>query len=478
MLKPDEKETEKVFTNRFMVDEDMKKRYPNIDQRMAVAHKQFKAHQDHEDLEEITGREIFRAGTFYGRKYTEADLDAIANNTNELIAAGKHRAPSKLGHDDAQTFAKINGLPAVGWVSRVFRKGASLFADFVDVPAIVAKAIKEKLYNSVSSEIYLDEHAKREFGVKGPVLRAVAWLGADIPKVKGMTPLAALLDDSEDEVAIVRLEDEPKPKLMVPANRHPYGALVKVNGKPDIHVVHGVHADGSYSTHGLKDPNQLEQFVAHDKCELLTDQEAAAAFKISEEPGVSGEAGTDKASGKKDKEVTMTEEEIKKLQADKAESDRKAAEALKFGEEEKTKREALELKNKESRIAAFCEANKAILIPALQPKFKTLALAQSATVKFDDKEVEPLEAFLSLTEDILKAKAVPEGELPEGKDKGESSTDAIAKLEEQYKSSGKGKDDVRNADLAVKAEKYAEEHKCSYREALLALSKPENKEDK
>lgn len=477
MLKPDAKETEKAFTNRFMSDDDMKKQYPNIDQRMAMAHKQFKSAQDHEEYEEISGREIFKAGTYYGRKYSEADLDTIVKNTNDLIAAGKHRAPSKLGHDDAQTFAKINGLPAVGWVSRVFRKGASLFADFVDVPAIVAKAIKAKLYNSVSSEIYLDEHAKREFGVKGPVLRAVAWLGADVPKVKGMTPLAAMLGDSEDEVVIVRLEDEVSGKLMVPANRHPYGALVKVNGKEDVHVVHAVHPDGTYSTHGLKDSNQLEQFVAHDKCVLLTDQEAAQAFKISEEPGVSGEAGTDKASGKKDKEVKMTEEEIKKLQADKAESDKKLAEALKFGEEEKSKRAALELKAKENRIAEFCEAHKTVLIPALQPKFKTLALAQSAAVKFDDKEVEPLEAFLSLTEEILKAKVVTLGETPEGGEEG-ASTDEVAKLEEQYKSSGKGKDDVRNADLAVKAEKYAEEHKVSYREALTALSKPENKEDK
>lgn len=472
MLKPNANETEKAFTTRFMSDEDMKKEYPNIDQRMAVANKQFKTSQDHEEYAEILGREIFKAGTYYGRKYSEADLDTIAKNTNELIAEGKHRAPSKLGHDDSQTFAKMNGLPAVGWVTRVFRKGTSLFADFADVPKLVADAIQKKLYNSVSSEIYLEEHAKREFGVKGPVLRAVAWLGADVPKVKGMSPLAALLDDSEDDVAIVKLED----KLMVPANRHPYGALVKVNGREDVHVVHGVHPDGTYSTHGLKDQSQVENFVAHDKCVLLNEAEAAAAFKISEEHGETGEPGTDKASGKNKQEVKMTEQEIQALKAKAEEADRKAAEALKFGEEEKQKRMALELKGKEARIASFCETHKAVLIPALQPKFKTLALAQSAAVKFDDKEVEPLDAFLSLTEEILKAKVVSLGEIPEGEKGDKENGSEVAKLEEQFKSSGKGKDDVRNADLAVKAEKYAEEHKCSYREALLAVSKT-NKED-
>ena len=174
----------------------------------------------------------------------------------------------------------------------------------------------------------------------------------------------------------------------------------------------------------------------------------------------------------------MTEQEIAALKAQAETAEKKAAEALKFGEEEKAKRTALELKAKESRIAEFCEAHKTVLIPALQPKFKTLALAQSAAVKFDDKEVEPLEAFLTLTEDILKAKAVTLGEVPGGDKTGEPSTDEVAKLEEKFKTSGKGKDDVRNADLAVKAEKYAEEHKCSYREALLALSKTDNKEDK
>jgi hypothetical protein len=275
----------------------------------------------------------------------------------------------------------------------------------------------------------------------------------------------------------VRLEDAPAGKLMVPANRHPYGALVKVNGGEDVHVVHAVHPDGTYSTHSLRDNNKYEQFVPHEKCQLLTEAEAAAAFKLSEEHGKAGDAGADKASGKNHKEVTMTEQEIEALKADKAASDQKAAEALKFGEEQKKKLEALELKGKEDRIAAFCDTHKAVLIPALQPKFKTLALAQSAVVKFDDKEVQPLEAFLSLTEEILKAKAVPTGETPEGKEKGEASTDATVKLEETFKNSGKGKDDVRNADLAVKAEKYAEEHKCSYREALLKLSQTEKKED-
>jgi hypothetical protein len=194
--------------------------------------------------------------------------------------------------------------------------------------------------------------------------------------------------------------------------------------------------------------------------------------KISEEPGVPSDAGSDKASGKNQKEVKMTEQEIADLKARADKAEKEKAEALKFGEEEKSKRVALELKGKEARIASFCEAHKETLTPALQPKFKALALAQSSAVKFDDKEVEPLEAFLIFAEDLLKAKKV---DLSETKDGDKDDTDAAKKLGDQYK--GNGKDEIRNADLAAQAEKYAEEHTVPYRDALLICSQ-KNKEGK
>lgn len=438
MPKPNENETEKAFISRFMNDDTMKAEYPNIDQRLAVANKAWKASLLAE-LEEMSGVEVFRAGSYYGRTYTEADLEDIAKNTNELIAAGKHRAPSKLGHDDNQTFAKLSGLPAVGWVAKVVRKGKSLFADFVGVPKVVKDAIDKNLYNSVSSEIYLPEHSEKEFGVRGMVLRAVAWLGADVPKVKGMAPLSAYFNDHGNEASV---------------------AVV------------------AFSTQDPTNPLVETKDASKEKLEPLSEGSKGEPKISNEEPSKPGETGAGKASEEKSKEVTMTEAEIKALQQELETAKAKAAEALKFGETEKQKREALELKAKQDRIAAFCESHKETLTPALQPKFTALALAQSSVVIFDDKEVDTLEVFLGFTEEVLKAKKVDLSEHKEdgeGKDKQPEPTE-IQKLEEKYRKSQKDAPEVRNAEFALKVAKYAEDNKVSYKDALLAVSKI--KEDK
>src|SRR2546425_12998446 len=72
----------------------------------------------------IQGVEIFKAGTWNGDTYTEADLDAIASAAK---AAG-YGIPLKLGHKE------VAGEPAAGWVENLVRRGQSLFADLVALP--------------------------------------------------------------------------------------------------------------------------------------------------------------------------------------------------------------------------------------------------------------------------------------------------------------------------------------------------------
>lgn len=134
----------------------------------------------------LKNREILKVGTFNGEPFDEDDLDDIANNFTKL--ADIHKVPLKFGHDADH---RADGQPAIGWVSRVYREGQKLFADFSDVPNIVAKAIKKKLYRAVSVEVLfkVDNKGKRF----GHVLDAVAILGADQPAVKGLADLDALL---------------------------------------------------------------------------------------------------------------------------------------------------------------------------------------------------------------------------------------------------------------------------------------------
>lgn len=135
---------------------------------------------------ELRNQEIFAVGTWNGMTFDERDLDDIVTAFNELREV--HNAPLKFGHNKKQPIT--DGQPALGWVTRVFRQGQKLMADFSDVPSVVAKAIKRKLYRKVSVELLFD--AKYQ-GKRLPlVLDAVALLGADHPAVSTLADLEVL----------------------------------------------------------------------------------------------------------------------------------------------------------------------------------------------------------------------------------------------------------------------------------------------
>lgn len=87
--------------------------------------------------------------------------------------------PLKLGHNGDQPLT--DGQPALGWVSRVYRDGRKLLADFIDMPTSIYEMVKAGLYKFVSVELAKNVLAgTREIPW---VLDAVALLGADQPAV-------------------------------------------------------------------------------------------------------------------------------------------------------------------------------------------------------------------------------------------------------------------------------------------------------
>jgi len=135
---------------------------------------------------DINGAEIFATGQWNSLEFAESDLDAMAQSFNELALAGK--VPLKMGHNEKQPFT--DGQPALGWVSRVWRDGGKLLADFTAMPRVVYDAVKAGLYKYVSVELLRDASQN---GVDFPwVLSAVALLGADIPAVSGLKDLQTL----------------------------------------------------------------------------------------------------------------------------------------------------------------------------------------------------------------------------------------------------------------------------------------------
>lgn len=138
-------------------------------------------------MPDLVGREIFAVGKWNGMEFTEKDLDEIVENFDRLSEI--HKIPLKFGHNKEQPVT--DGQPALGWVSRVFRKGQKLYADFTDMPNAVFNAIKNKLYRTVSVELLFDvDHDGKRYG---QILDAVALLGADHPAVNTLADLDALL---------------------------------------------------------------------------------------------------------------------------------------------------------------------------------------------------------------------------------------------------------------------------------------------
>lgn len=135
---------------------------------------------------DIRGANIFKAGTWNKQTFTEEDLDQIATTFNELSQAG--RVPLKFGHNEEQPFT--DGQPALGWVSKIWRSGKDLYADFTDIPKVVYEAVRKGLYKFVSIELLKNaEQGGKRFPY---VLDAVALLGADPPAVSGLEDLQKL----------------------------------------------------------------------------------------------------------------------------------------------------------------------------------------------------------------------------------------------------------------------------------------------
>lgn len=105
-------------------------------------------------------------------------MDSIIRSFDLLGLSG--HIPLKLGHEGPDARDEPASQFALGWVTRVYREGKKLLADF-DVPEKVASWIKEGFLKFVSVELLRDVKADtREIPW---VLDAVALLGADQPAV-------------------------------------------------------------------------------------------------------------------------------------------------------------------------------------------------------------------------------------------------------------------------------------------------------
>lgn len=126
----------------------------------------------------IKGVEIFKTGVHNGDEYTGQDLDDMVSAFGEL----DYSPAIKVGHTkDAP------GAPSYGWVKNLRRVGEKLYADFEDMHDSVVDAVRNRLYDRVSAEVYFNlKRGEKQFR---RALKAVALLGAEVPAVADLTPL-------------------------------------------------------------------------------------------------------------------------------------------------------------------------------------------------------------------------------------------------------------------------------------------------
>lgn len=150
------------------------------------------------DKYNIKGVEVFSAGKWNGDEYTKEDLIDMVKAFEETSSG--IRPFLKLGHDNKQKILKSEGLPAAGWIEKLYIKGDKLVADFVDIPKKIFQLIESKAYRKVSSEIYLNVQIKEKKYNK--LLGAVALLGAETPGVYNLSDILAMYNQQAQEVKI------------------------------------------------------------------------------------------------------------------------------------------------------------------------------------------------------------------------------------------------------------------------------------
>lgn len=117
--------------------------------------------------------EVFRAGDYGERgRWTEETLDTMARDYDAAL----HEAPVTVDH--------ATSGPALGWVAGLRRVGSVLVARLRDLDPAFAELLRRGAYKKRSVELY---PALRETG--RPYLRAVSFLGACPPAVKGLADI-------------------------------------------------------------------------------------------------------------------------------------------------------------------------------------------------------------------------------------------------------------------------------------------------
>lgn len=144
---------------------------------------------------------IFKAGTYDSGTFDRDFLQSVVDNYNRYQRGQLNDSPYPrpplvdlgttvphpsigIGHEPDQAYLKQllerTDLPSAGWPTQLYLDGDTLYATFESMPEPVASLVNSDRLPTCSAEFY------RDYEGLGPMLRRVALMGGDIPKVKGL----------------------------------------------------------------------------------------------------------------------------------------------------------------------------------------------------------------------------------------------------------------------------------------------------
>ncbi len=400
---------------------------------------------------ELKDVEIFMTGSWKDGEI-KADvpyLQKIVDNTNKLLETNTFEPPFKQGHPENQK--EITGLPALGWVKKLKLAGNKILADLKDVPEIVMDVIKRGLYKKISAEIYpqwpynfsegnnvmvvtfTENELKGETKMKltkeqvalicpscaeSMTAEFIELSEADVVKFSGLLkdmvnppaspPAEPPYEWGTDEKKIPPEEmKESMPKLAKKLAE--YKEVEKYAGNTDalIDWVGKVGYNGCINSKSVQesstDPAKLCGWLkgqARDKGVLAPEH-----MNDTGSPAVAPPAANEDLK-KKEAELLKAQETIAQLQ-----------EQVKVKTESETK---LQEAARQEKIKKFVEANKSIITPAIEPKFRGLIenFGVDGVIKFSengkDTSLNKLDYVLSFCKDIADARVVVFQEMLKG----------------------------------------------------------------
>ena len=364
--------------------------------------------------EDIDSVEIFAVGTWNKRHFSEHDLDEMVRAFMETKSALKPYV--KLGHGEDQGVLRNSELPAAGWIENLHRVGKKLIADLKRVPSKIAALIRSGGFRTRSAEIYKDfEHGGNCYPW---ALKALALLGADTPAVDN-------LDD------IVALYEEFQPALEFEA-----GAKAE--------IYNFGHEGGVTS---------MTQDEIKDLCDKLSPEETKEIFSL-----LKVKLGSEEDKHKlAEVEVQLVKliSETKTLNLSLDEAGKKIEGETKKAKEAEEKLLKFERERKEEQLRARVKdlISKKKIAPA-QEELAFNILMGAEKFKVGDKEYDKVSAVLEFIEQGSGVTLLTDGETGAG--------DATRDVS----SSGE-----RGVELDKEIKRYAQEHKVTYKEAFISVSR-------